>query len=475
MSSKKGISMIALIITIIIIIILAAIVFIASSDTIGSASYATFSQEFSDYALNFQNDALSNVRLKYGTAGKVVTNAQAVYMASKPGNTITDGELIPAGVEFVTALGKLTSKALYDENRTNVTAQYWGAPTSGNENDNNDIACYELADNAIKGYKNPEFYGNNLGQEKHYVTENGFVFTIPGYPREVDGINRMYIATGIYYVAGENYKDIISTNDSKEVAAHVVDGGGSSSGIPEELRITRMKLGDYVEIYDEDGFDAGFGTVSAKEGGNIIVELEDDGGTVTLDANSYVVTWGDGAEGDPWGVVPFVTEAEIMGKVLRVGDYVKAEADGLGFDAEDKWRIISLGGLVSGLTIEDIKLGSSSSRNPNLVNIFHRLNFVEAYGTGIPRMYEEYRTSITNPEIKAAPNSFLVILPKLYLKNEYVLIIDYLKRNVQCTREIFENVLNLGKSATINILNEMLEKDIIEKIGFSKNIAYKLK
>ena len=141
----------------------------------------------------------------------------------------------------------------------------------------------------------------------------------------------------------------------------------------------------------------------------------------------------------------------------------------------DKIEFLSLGGLVSGLTIEDIKLGSSSSRNPNLVNIFHRLNFVEAYGTGIPRMYEEYKTSTTNPEIKVAPNSFLVILPKLNLKNEYMLIINYLKQKEQGTREIFEGILNLGKSATINILNEMLEKEIIEKIGLSKNVVYKLK
>ena len=141
----------------------------------------------------------------------------------------------------------------------------------------------------------------------------------------------------------------------------------------------------------------------------------------------------------------------------------------------DKIEFLSLGGLVSGLTIEDIKLGSSSSRNPNLVNIFHRLNFVEAYGTGIPRMYEEYKTSTTNPEIKVAPNSFLVILPKLNLKNEYILIINYLKQKEQGTRESFEKILNLGKSATINVLNEMIEREIIEKIGFSKNIVYKLK
>ena len=46
----------------------------------------------------------------------------------------------------------------------------------------------------------------------------------------------------------------------------------------------------------------------------------------------------------------------------------------------------------------------------------------------------------------------------IFLKNEYILIIDYLKQNIQGTRKNFENVLSLGKSATINVLNEMLEK-----------------
>ena len=56
-----------------------------------------------------------------------------------------------------------------------------------------------------------------------------------------------------------------------------------------------------------------------------------------------------------------------------------------------------------------------------------------------------------------------------------MLIIKYLKQNIQGTKESFEKILNLGKSATINILNEMLEREIIEKIGLSKNIVYKLK
>ncbi len=165
---------------------------------------------------------------------------------------------------------------------------------------------------------------------------------------------------------------------------------------------------------------------------------------------------------------------ELLCNVITHRDY-EINGSNLIHIFNDKIEFLSLGGLVSGLTIEDIKLGSSSSRNPNLVNIFHRLNFVEAYGTGIPRMYEEYRISTTKPEIKVAPNSFLAILPKLDLKKEYVAVMEYLKHNVQGTRENFENVLNLGKNATINTLNEMIEKEIIEKSGSSKNVVYKLK
>lgn len=165
---------------------------------------------------------------------------------------------------------------------------------------------------------------------------------------------------------------------------------------------------------------------------------------------------------------------EVLCNIITHRDY-EINGSNLIHIFNEKIEFLSLGGLVSGLTIEDIKLGSSSSRNPKLVNIFHRLNFVEAYGTGIPRMYEEYKISTTTPEIKVAPNSFLVILPKLDIKKEYSIIINYLKQNVQGTRENFENILKTSKNATINILNEMLEKKIIKKEGFSKNIIYKLK
>lgn len=136
-------------------------------------------------------------------------------------------------------------------------------------------------------------------------------------------------------------------------------------------------------------------------------------------------------------------------------------------------EFLSLGGLVKGLTVEDIKLGSSSSRNPKLVSVFHRLGLVEAYGSGIPRMLELYKDSINIPTIQVAPNSFLVEIPKIVLKKEYSIIIEYLRNHESATREEIEKILGTRKVTTISLLNEMVERGMIKKEGKSRNIIYK--
>ena len=49
-----------------------------------------------------------------------------------------------------------------------------------------------------------------------------------------------------------------------------------------------------------------------------------------------------------------------------------------------------MGGLINGITIKEIFKGISSTRNPNLANIFYRLGYVESYGTGIGRIMDSY-------------------------------------------------------------------------------------
>ena len=53
---------------------------------------------------------------------------------------------------------------------------------------------------------------------------------------------------------------------------------------------------------------------------------------------------------------------------------------------EDRIEFVSVGGLVSGIDLEDIMMGISVCRNQNLANVFYRLQLIEAYGTGIRKI-----------------------------------------------------------------------------------------
>lgn len=179
------------------------------ASTVHSAQFSMFAQEFGDYSLNFQIYPLATVIETTALQGKYLTKAQQYYMAAT-GFDVESGALVPEGIEFVTELNKLPDANLYNYSEMPVTEQYWG---------NGNIACWEIKDSQIEWYNdNTKFYGDNLGEEKHFVTEKGFVFTLPGYPRTVDGENRMYIATDVYYNTDSNYMSVIDS-EAKNIVA----------------------------------------------------------------------------------------------------------------------------------------------------------------------------------------------------------------------------------------------------------------
>ena len=74
-------------------------------------------------------------------------------------------------------------------------------------------------------------------------------------------------------------------------------------------------------------------------------------------------------------------------------------------------EFISIGGLLPGLPVEDIRSGISQPRNRKLAEIFHRLKRIESYGTGIRRIYQLYRNHPVQPRIEVTPNVFKLVLP----------------------------------------------------------------
>ena len=65
-----------------------------------------------------------------------------------------------------------------------------------------------------------------------------------------------------------------------------------------------------------------------------------------------------------------------------------------------KIEFISLGGLLPGLSPDDIRSGISQPRNKNLAEVFYRLRLIESYGTGIRRIFNLYADCPKQPEIK---------------------------------------------------------------------------
>lgn len=156
---------------------------------------------------------------------------------------------------------------------------------------------------------------------------------------------------------------------------------------------------------------------------------------------------------------------------------------------KDRLEIVSVGGLMPGYELKDIKNGLSDTRNPNLANIFYRLKLIEAYGTGIKKIYDAYELSGCEPEIITTNNSFKIILPNINYKqnnNLYIsspemkycdenILLKYLNDNQSITRKEVETLMGLSQSSAGRILKKMVDEGKLIQFGGSRNIKYMLR
>lgn len=151
---------------------------------------------------------------------------------------------------------------------------------------------------------------------------------------------------------------------------------------------------------------------------------------------------------------------------------------------DDHIEFTSLGGIVKGLSLNDLYLGVSESRNPNLANIFYRLKYVENFGTGIGRIIESYDEYDVKPYFADSDNAFSVKLYNVnYEENEKIntaiitqeeKIIEYIKEHNSINRIEVEKLLNVSTSRAKNILNSMCDNEYIVMTGKGRSIAYVL-
>ena len=148
---------------------------------------------------------------------------------------------------------------------------------------------------------------------------------------------------------------------------------------------------------------------------------------------------------------------------------------------DDRMEFVSIGGLVKGMTMQDVMGGVSQPRNMVLANIFYRLELIESYGTGIRRIMESYEGRMEQPVFAPAPASFVVILPKIAgqpLTDESLSdrekVEKLLENREEITRKDVETLLGCSKFPAIKLLNELVAEKIAVKSGSGPAVKYRL-
>ena len=156
---------------------------------------------------------------------------------------------------------------------------------------------------------------------------------------------------------------------------------------------------------------------------------------------------------------------------------------------DDRIEFVSLGGLVPGLSIDDIMLGVSQTRNEKLANVFYRLRLIEAYGTGIAKIMSSYGSHASKPVVKATDGAFMVVLPNRNYKSAVSTIstetirenpqaeqvLGYLATRGTITRRDVEQLLDVKQSRAYGVIRSMLEDGLIYSTNNGKNTQYKLR
>lgn len=153
---------------------------------------------------------------------------------------------------------------------------------------------------------------------------------------------------------------------------------------------------------------------------------------------------------------------------------------------DKKMEFISIGGLLPGLSTDDIRIGISQPRNKNLAEVFHRLRLIESYGTGIRRIYKLYENCDEKPVIEATSNAFKIVLPNMNeasplapdesrITYQMRKVLDYIADNGQATDTELEEILDVKHTRVYNLTREMKELGLLRIEGRGKDKKYLLK
>ncbi len=163
---------------------------------------------------------------------------------------------------------------------------------------------------------------------------------------------------------------------------------------------------------------------------------------------------------------------------------------------DDRMEFVSIGGLMSGIDLEDVLAGISVCRNKNLADVFYRLHLIEAYGTGLAKIMEAYEESSDKPVISTTRNSFKIVLPNTNagykanadsdssasvtpdvaaeLEANEQCIMAYVREHGAITRYEAEKLLDTSASTASRLIRKMVNAGLLSPHGHARSIKYTL-
>ena len=151
----------------------------------------------------------------------------------------------------------------------------------------------------------------------------------------------------------------------------------------------------------------------------------------------------------------------------------------------DRIEFISIGGLLPGVSLNDVMMGLSVCRNPKLANVFYRLELLEAYGTGMRKIMNAYTDSGKTPALEVTDNAFKITLPNLSIPSiaREQIAADLAETDVLklvtdkgvISRNDVEKAFQLPQTTAGRLIKSLLDKGVLVQQGNGRTTKYRLK
>ena len=138
---------------------------------------------------------------------------------------------------------------------------------------------------------------------------------------------------------------------------------------------------------------------------------------------------------------------------------------------DDRLEVTSPGMLDSEITIEKMKSGLSKIRNRGIAAAFSYMNIVEAWGSGIPKMFREAKEyGLREPELIDMGSDFRINLYRKDAATDQNGVIDPKERDTDDTNDTKVESNDTNEEAILRILRtnpKATQKDVVEMLGVS--------